>query len=131
MSSSKRGRNDLAYLYQVQEEARSRLRPQSRADSEAIQHIGRATCAGSVVRYLTCRYSELSGDDPVKITPQVSNRNRNWRWRESEYIFLAKTCTLITYKISIGYQTRQPEMPIGSYFMDFVSYLYPFQPTAC
>jgi hypothetical protein len=43
----------------------------------------------------------------------------------------AKTCTLITYKISIGYQTNQPGKPICIWFENFVSYLYPFLPTAC
>ncbi|KPK21403.1 MAG: hypothetical protein AMK69_21850 [Nitrospira bacterium SG8_3] len=45
----------------------------------------------------------------------------------SQFRFLAK----IIFMISIGYQTHQPQTPIGKWFGDFVSYLDPFQPTVC
>jgi hypothetical protein len=65
---------------------------------------------------------------------QVKARNFNMWWvnpDNQEQRLLAKTCTLITYKISIGYQISQPEKPICRGFDNFVSYLYPLQPTAC
>ena len=81
-----------------------------RDDSHWTQHTGFGSLypqlkgIASILKYpRTYHYNELSGDNPAKITPQVSNRNRNWQQGEAELQYLATSfnCEFINLRTDL------------------------------